>query len=128
MPFLNDNTLDNGLAALKAAADRIYINSSEPATFAAATSGAALGNKALAAGGVFPSVIAAGAPTGRKLDSVAVTDGLVTGNGSATHYSVVTNASSRLEVAAALQAAQTVTLNNSFALASFAVRLPNTGG
>lgn len=128
MPFLNDNTLDNGLAALKAAADRIYINSSEPATFTAATSTVALGNKTLSAGGVFPGAIAAGSPSGRKLTTVAVTDGTVTASGTASHWSIVTNGSSRLEAANSLASSQAVTSGNTFTLGAFDIRLPNTGG
>lgn len=128
MPFLNDNTLDNGLAALKAAADRIYICSAEPATYTAATSTLALGNKTLSAGNVFPNAIAAGSPSGRKLDSVAVTDGTVTATGSATHDAIVSSGSSRLETAQALASSQSVTSGNTFTKTSQSVRLPNLGG
>jgi hypothetical protein len=128
MPFLNDNTLDNGLAALKAAADRIYINSSEPATFTAASSTVALGNRTFTAGSVYPGAIAAGSPSGRRLTSVAVTDGTVTATGTATHNSVVSSGSSRLEVAQALAASQGVTSGNTFTLTAQDVRLPNFGG
>jgi len=128
MPYLNDNTLDNGLAALKAAATGIYINSSEPATYTAATSTSALGNKVVAAGSVYPAAIAAGSPSGRKVTSIAVTDGSVTGTGTATHNSIVTSGSSRLEVAQALSASQGVTSGNIFTLTAQDVRLPNLGG
>lgn len=128
MPFLNDNTLDNGLSALKAAADRIYINSSEPATYTAATSTAALGNKNFGVGNVYPGAIAAGSPSGRKVTSAAVTDGSVTATGTATHNSVVTSGSSRLEAAQALAASQGVTSGNIFTLTAQDVRLPNIGG
>lgn len=128
MPFLNDNTLDNGLAALKAAADRIYICSAEPATYTAATSTNALGNKTLTAGNVYPGAIAAGTPSGRKLDSVAVTDGTVTATGTATHDATVSSGSSRLEVAQALSASQAVTSGNTFTRTAQTVRLPNLGG
>lgn len=128
MAFLNDNTLDNGLAALKAAATHIYINSAEPATYTAATSTNALGNKNFGAGAVFPAAIAAGSPSGRQLATAAVTDGSVTATGTATHYSVVTSGSSRLEVAQSLSASQGVTSGNTFTLGSATVRLPNVGG
>jgi hypothetical protein len=128
MSFLNDNTLDNGLAALKAAADKVYICSAEPATYTAATSTNALGNKNFGAGSVFPSAIAAGSPSGRKLTSAAITDGNVTANGTASHYADVTSGSSRLEVANSLSATQVVTSGNTFALAAHDVRLPNVGG
>lgn len=128
MSYLNDNTLDNGLAALKAAADRIYINSSEPATYTAATSTSALGNKTLTAGNVYTAAIAAGSPSGRKLTSVAVADGSVTATGTATHNSVVTSGSSRLEIAQALSVSQGVTSGNIWTLTAQDVRLPNLGG
>jgi hypothetical protein len=126
--FFNDNTLDNGLAALKAAADKVFICSSEPATYTAATSTVALGSKNFGAGAVFPGAIAAGSPSGRKLSSAAITDGVVSANGSASHYAAVTSGSSRLELANSLASAQTVTSGTTFALASFDVRLPNVGG
>lgn len=128
MAFLNDNTLDNGLAALKAAASHIYICSQEPATYTAATSTYALGNKNFGAGAVYPGAIAAGSPSGRKLTSAAVADGSVTASGTATHSAVVSAGSSRLEVAQALSASQVVTSGNAFTLTAQDVRLPNVGG
>lgn len=128
MPYLNDNTLDNGLAALKAAADRIYICSAEPATYTAATSTNALGNKTLSAGAVFPGAIAAGSPSGRKLTTVAVTDGTVTASGTASHWAIVTSGSTRLEAANSLASSQAVTSGNTFTLGAFDIRLPNVGG
>lgn len=128
MPFLNDNTLDNGLAALKAAADRIYICSAEPATYTAASSTLALGNKTLTAGNIFTGAIAAGSPSGRQLTSIAVTDGTVTANGTATHDAIVSSGASRLETAQALSASQAVTSGNVFTKTAQTVRLPNLGG
>lgn len=128
MPYLNDNTLDNGLTALKAAATHIYICSLEPATFTAASSTNALGNKNFGAGAVFPGAIAAGTPSGRKLATAAVTDGAVTGTGTASHYAVTTSGSSRLEAANALSSSQAVTSGNTWTMASVDIRLANTGG
>jgi hypothetical protein len=123
MPYINPNTLDNGLTALKAAADRVFINSSEPATYAAASAGGAyLGVKTFAAGGVFPGAIATNG-TGRELATAAITDGTVAATGTASHWSVGTSGSTRLETAQALSATQSVTLNNQFSLASTTVRL-----
>lgn len=128
MAYVNDLVLDNGLSALKAAADKVYICSQEPATYTEATSTYAKGNKNWGAGSVFPSAIAAGSPSGRKLASAAITDGSVTATATVTHYSVVTSGSSRLDLANSLSASQGVTSGNTFALASFDVRLPNVGG
>lgn len=126
--FLNDNTLDNGLAALKAAADKTYICNAEPATYTQATSTYALGNKNFGAGAVFPAAIAAGSPSGRKLTRAAITDGSVTGTGTASHIADVTSGSTRLETATSLSATQAVTSGNTFSLAAADVRLPNTAG
>lgn len=126
--FLNDNVLDNGLAALKSACDRIYINNAEPATFTAATSTNALGSKNFGAGNVFPGAIAAGSPSGRKLTTAAVTDGTVTANGTASHFSGVTSGSSRLDFANNLSASQVVTAGNTWAMGGVDVRLANVGG
>lgn len=128
MAYLNDNTLDNGLSALKSAATHIYICSAEPATYTAATSTNALGNKNFGAGNVFPGAIAAGSPSGRKLATAAVTDGSVTATGTASHYAVVTSGSSRLEVANSLTSSQAVTNGNTWTMASVDVRLANVGG
>lgn len=126
MPYLNDSVLDSGLSSLKSAATRIYICSAEPATYTAASSTNALGNKNFGAGNVFPGAIAAGSPSGRKLDTAAVTDGTVTGTGTASHWAVTSE--SVLFAASSLSASQAVTSGNSFTLGSFAIRLPNTGG
>jgi hypothetical protein len=128
MASLNDNTLDNGLAALKAAADKVYICSAEPATYTAATSTNALGNKNFGAGAVYPAAIAAGSPSGRQIASAAVTDGSVTATGTAAASAVVTSGSSRLEVTNTLAATQAVTSGNIFTLTAQTVRLPNVGG
>ena len=123
MPFLADRVLDLGLNVLDTEADRIYINNAEPATFSAATTTNALGNKTFSAGGAFGAPTA-GTPNGRKVDSTAITDGVVTANGTASHYSVVDFANSRLLAASNLSASQGVTSGNSFSLGSFAIRIP----
>lgn len=128
MAFINDNTLDNGLAALKAAASHIYLCNLEPATYTAASSTNALGVKNFGAGAVFPGAIAAGSPSGRKLDTAAVTDGVVNSNGTASHYAIVSSAATRLEVTNSLTATQVLTAGNAWTMASLAVRLANTGG
>lgn len=128
MPTLDNNTLDNGLAALKAAATHVYICSADPATYTAATSTNALGNKAWGAGLVYPAAIAAGSPSGRQLVSAAITDGSVTATGTATHSAVVTSTATRLEAAQALSASQAVTSGNVFTLGAQTIRLPNLGG
>lgn len=128
MPFLNDTVLDNGLTNMKTNATHVYICSAEPATFTAATSTNALGNKSFGAGNVFPGAIAAGSPSGRRLTTAAVTDGSVTGTGTASHWAITASGTSTLYAANALSASQPVTSGNTFTLAAFDIRLPNTGG
>ena len=126
--MLNDLTLDNGLSSLKTNADKIYITSSQATTYTEATSTYALGNNNFGAGSVFPGAIAAGSPSGRQLATAAVTAGSVTGTGTAAYWAIVTSGSSRLEAANTLSSSQSVTSGNTFSLASFLIRLPNTGG
>ena len=128
MAYFNDNTLDNGLAALKAAATHVYIDSADSATYTAASSTNALGNKNFGAGAVYPAAIAGGSPSGRQIVSAAVTDGSVTASGTASHNTVVTSGSSRLELSQSLSASQGVTSGNQFTLTAQTVRLPNLGG
>lgn len=124
MAALGDYVLDNGLAALDTLATHININSSEPATFTAATTTALLGTKNFGAGSAFGSP-AAGSPNGRKVSSTAITDGSVSTGGTATHYSVTDNTNSRLYATNSLSASQVVTAGNPWQMASFDIRIPN---
>ena len=55
----------------------------------------------------------------------AISDGSVTGTGNATHYAIVDTSNSRLLVAGALTASQSVTTGNTFSLASLDVGIPD---
>lgn len=121
---VSSRVLDLGLNVLDTEATHIYICSAEPASYAEASSTYALGNKNFGAGNVFGSP-AAGSPNGRKVSSVAITDGTVTGDGDATHAAVVDAANSRLLAVTSLSAPQPVTSGNTFTLASFDIRLPD---
>jgi hypothetical protein len=124
---VQDYVLDNGLAALKSGATHIYIDSAEPSTYTAASSTYALGNNNFGAGAVFPGAIAAGsAPLGRQLATAAVTAGSVTATGTATNWSIVDAANSRLLAVGLLSASQAVTSGNTFALPSFTIKLVNS--
>lgn len=125
MSYLNDRVLDNGLSVLDTEADKIFICSAEPATYTAATTTNALGNKTFSAGAAFGSP-AARSPTGRKVTSTAITDGSVTGTGTSTasHWAVVDSANSRLLAAYSLSATQAVTSGNPFTLPAFDIGIP----
>jgi hypothetical protein len=113
--------LDLGLNVLDTEATHFYICGTEPTTFTEASSTFALGNKSWGAGLGFGAP-AAGSPNGRKVTSVAVTDGAVTANGSAAWLAVTDNTNSRLHAVFALSAAQTVTLGNAWTLPAFDCR------
>jgi hypothetical protein len=123
MAFINDRVLDLGLNVLDTEATHININSSEPATYTAATSTVALGTKNFGAGAAFGAP-AARTPSGRKVTSVAITDGSVTATGTASHWSVTDNTNSRLLAASSLGATQSVTSGNAFSMAAFDIGIP----
>lgn len=125
MPFLNDRVLDAALAILDNEADRIDICTAEPATFTEATSTLSKGNKDHGAAGSAFGAPADRTPTGRKVASVPVTDGAVTGSGTATHWAVTDFGSSRLLAASSLAASQVVTSGNAWSLPSFDIGIPD---
>ncbi len=119
MPFINDRVFDLGLNVLDTEANRLDICSTEPATYADATSTNTLGNKtALSVGAP-----AAGATSGRKVTIAAITDGTVTGTATATHWAITDTVNSRLLATGALAASQAVTSGNTFTLAAFDITL-----
>lgn len=121
---LADRVLDLGLNVLDTEATHIYICSADPTTYTEATSTYALGNKNFGAGNAFGAP-AAGSPNGRKVTSVAITDGSVTGTGTAAKWAVTDNTNSRLLANGSLSASQAVTSGNTFTLAAFDIRIPN---
>jgi hypothetical protein len=126
--YVNDIHLDNGLSYLKSNADKIFICTAQPTTYTDATSTYALGSKNFGAGSVFPNAIVAGSPSGQKLTTAAITDGVVSTNGTAAFFAIVTSGASRLDVAGPLSASLSVTAGTTFSLAAFDVRNANTGG
>jgi hypothetical protein len=121
----NSYVLDNGLVALKGIATHIYICSSEPADYAEATTTKALGNKNFGAGATFTGPTDR-APNGRKLTTVAVTDGSVTGTGNAVRWAIVDSVNSRLLVDNDLASSQAVTAGNVFSLPAFDFGIPGS--
>lgn len=119
MAFLNDRVLDLGLNVLDTEVDKLHICDSEPATFAEVGT-KTLGDKAT------PSVgaPAARSPSGRKVTVAAITDGAVSGTGTASHYALVDEGNSRLLAAGALASPQAVTSGNTFTLGAFDIGIP----
>lgn len=121
MATLNDRVFDNGLTVLDTEANAIHITSQEVASYAEATSTYTLGNS---------TSLSFGAPQdrsggGREVVAAAVSDGSVTGTGTATHYAIVDTANSRLLATGSLTASQAVTSGNTFTLSSFSVGIPD---
>ena len=121
MPSLNNRVFDNGLSVLGTEANRIDLTSQEATTYAAATSAFTLGNStslSIAA----PSDRSGG---GREVVVAAISDGSVTGNGTATHYAIVDVSNTRLLATGSLTASQVVASGNTFSLGSFTIGIPD---
>ena len=121
MATLNNRVFDNGLTVLDTEANAIHITSAEATTYAAATSTLTLGNS---------TSLSIGAPqdrtgVGREVVVAAITDGSVTGTGTATHYAIVDTANSRLLATGSLTASQAVTSGNTFTLTSVSIGIPD---
>lgn len=121
MASLADRVFDNGLTVLDTEANRIDITSQEATTYAEATSTYTLGNS---------TSLSIGAPAdrtggGREVVAAAISDGSVSGTGTATHYAIVDTSNSRLLATGSLSASQSVTSGNTFSLASFTIGIPD---
>jgi hypothetical protein len=121
MATLNDRVFDNGLTVLDTEANAIHITSQEATDYTDATSTSTLGNS---------TSLSIGAPAdrsggGREVTVAAITDGSVTGTGTASHYAIVDTVNSRLLATGSLSSSQAVTSGNSFALASFTIGIPD---
>lgn len=121
MAFLNDRVFDNGLTVLDTEANAIHVTSQEATTYAEATSTYTLGNS---------TSLSIGAPQdrsggGREVVVAAISDGSVTGTGTATHYAIVDTSNSRLLATGSLTASQSVTSGNTFTLSSVAIGIPD---
>ena len=121
MPTLGNRVFDNGLTVLDTEANKLLITSQEASTFAEANSTYALGNT---------TTLSIAAPSdrsggGREVVAAAISDGSVTGNGTATHYAVVDTVNSRLLATGSLTASQVVSSGNTFSLGSFTIGIPD---
>jgi hypothetical protein len=118
---LDNRVFDNGLTVLETEANKLLITSQEAASFTEANVTYALGNTtsfSVAA----PSDRAGG---GREVVAAAISDGSVTGNGTATHYAVVDTVNTRLLATGSLTTSQVVSSGNTFSLGSFTIGIPD---
>jgi hypothetical protein len=121
MAFLADRVLDSGLTVLDTEANRLDICSTAPTTYAEATSTYTLGNKTALSVGAPQD----GAVNGRRVIVGAITDGSVTGTGTAAHVAITDTANSRLLAVKALTAPVAVTSGNQFTLPAFSIIKPD---
>ena len=121
MALLDNRVLDNGLTVLDTEANAIYVTSQQAVSYVDATATSALGNSTSLSIGA-PQDRAGG---GREVVVTAITDGSVTGTGTATHYAIVDTINSRLLAAGSLSASQAVTTGNTFTLSSVSIGIPD---
>lgn len=121
MASIGDLVLDGGLDFLDTDGDRLDITSEEATDYTGATTTYTLGNKTT------PTI---GAPAdrgggGREVTISAITDGTVSGTGTATHWAISDVSGTALLVTGALASSQGVTEGNTFTLTSFTVGIPD---
>jgi hypothetical protein len=121
MATLDNRVFDNGLTVLDTEANKLLITSQEAASFTEANVTYALGNTTSLSIAT-PSDRAGG---GREVIAAAISDGSVTGNGTATHYAVVDTVNARLLATGSLTASQVVSSGNTFSLGSFTIGIPD---
>ena len=121
MATLNDRVFDQGLSVLDLEANAIHVTSQEATVYNDATATYSLGNSTSLSIGA-PADRAGG---GREVTVAQITDGSITGTGTATHYAIVDTVNSRVLATGALTASQSVTSGNTFTLASFKIGIPD---
>jgi hypothetical protein len=121
MATISDYVLDAALSKLDLEADRIDICSQEPTTYTEATSTYTLGNSTSVSFGTPED----GDTSGRKTACAAISDGSVTGSGTATHYAITDVSATRLLCTGSLTTSQSVVSGNTFTVATFDVEIPD---
>lgn len=117
---LHDDVLDGALNVVKNNTENLYICSSMPTTFTEASSTYKLGVKAS------PSFTGPADDTsGRKVTVDAITNGSVTGDGTAGYVALTDDSASKLLAAQALNSSQSVTTGNTFTLTAFKIAIPD---
>lgn len=120
MAYIHPDVLDSGLSVLTSASSkRLDICTTEPTTRTQAITTYTLGNKA----GMTIGSPEARSPSGRKVVTGVISDGSVTGNGTAAFWGITDG--TRLLAAGSLSAGQAVTSGNAFTLAALDIGIPN---
>jgi len=121
MATLNNRVFDQGLSVLDLEANQIHVTSQEATSYAEAITTYTLGDS---------SSLSIGAPQdrtggGREVVVAAISDGSITGTGTATHYAIVDTTNSRLLATSTLTASQAVTNGNTFTLSAVSIGIPD---
>jgi len=121
MPYIHDDILDAACSKISSDVENLYITSQEAATYAEAQTTYKLGTKAT------PSFTgpADGDVSGRKITVDAITDGVVDSTGTATHWALCDNSTTKLIAAGPLDSGQGVTATNTFTLTAFDIEFPD---
>ena len=121
MAFLSDNALDSGVGYIDTNTETLHICSAAPTNYANVAT-VTLGNKATPTVGVPEN----GASSGRRVVVSAITDGSVTGTGTATHWALVKDsATAELLAWQTLSSSQGVTSGNTFTLDAISITIPD---
>ena len=120
MATLANAVFDDGLSTLTTNGTRLDICSTEPTTYAEATSTYTLGNE---------GTLSIGSPAdrtggGREVTVAAISDASVTSTGTAAFYAI-TNGSDTLYATGSLSSSQGVSSGNTFSLGSFTIGIPD---
>lgn len=121
---LSAYVVDNGLVTMQNEADRLYLCTAEPTTYAEASSTFAVGNKNAGMGNLLIGPVD-DHNGGRKLSTVAILDGTETATATARWWAIVDSINSRL-LAAGEIAARGLNGTGLFTLPSFDIRMPST--
>jgi len=121
MASLHDDVFDSGLNIIDTNTENLYICSADPGITWANIASYGLGNKAT------PTISAPADRTGggREVTVSAITDGSVTGTGTATHYALTDDSATKILASGSLSASQAVTSGNTFTTTEFKVGIPD---
>lgn len=121
MAYLSNNVFDNGLNHIDTNTEKLYILSANPGSTWGNIATYALGNKATPAIAA-PTDRAAG---GREIVIAAITDGVATKTGAATHYALTDDSASEILASSTLSSTLSVTSGGTFGLESFTIGIPD---
>ncbi len=121
MPALNNSIFDSGLNQFNLLGDTLHILSADPGLTFGNIATMTLGNKASP---VLSSAADRGAG-GREITVSAITDGSVTGTGTANNWAITDDGGSAILASGDLASAQGVTSGNTFTLTQFTIGIPD---